>query len=179
MKYGFQIDMRRTTSDQWPPFATPPLPNIFYNIRWHFRIISSISPQLRNWLWIMDSPKKSLNFGCQLTLAFLEIDNYFFTIIQFSFAKWGVLPSCWTTCPSDYYYSIQVSYVDNSFTNISFKKYGPIILPIQNIYHIVRLWDVRGFPSITRGFSSPQIQQFCLLTSPSISERPSSRQIIF
>lgn len=45
------------------------------------------------------------------------------------------------------------------------KKNDPTVPPVQNPYQTITLWKCIGLSSITCGFSDPQMQQLCLLTS--------------
>ena len=59
------------------------------------------------------------------------------------------------------------------------KKYGPVTPPAQNPHHTVARCACNGFSWITRGFSAPQIQQFCVFTHQSSLKCASSLKMIF
>jgi len=106
-------------------------------------------------------------------------------------AVWQVAPSCWNhmssiSIPSNWGHKNSVIMLQHRtpFTVTAFpasfsKKYGPVTPPAQNPHQTVAHCACNGFSWITRGFSAPQIRQFCVFTYPSSWKCASSLKTIF
>ena len=103
---------------------------------------------------------------------------------------WQVAPSCWshmssTSVSSNWCqkicYHLPITFTTDCYCIITvmLKNYGPITPPTQNPHQTLIFCGCIGCSRMTRGFSSPQMRQFCFFTYPFTWKWASSLNIFF